>query len=360
MLPLALVFCLMVFIMPLALFVLPKREYSALERRYLAEAPVFSMDSGAFSRGMEGYLNDYFPLRGLFLRADAQRRILSGQNILDPVWQMKDGSLAEAPVTLEGSLFHRNLERLKAFAAKAGNPFFLMVPPSKGALAAEGGYFAYPDSQAQARMQSELEPEITLIPLLDAFAGEGQPPYYSTDPHWNAKGAYLAYQQAASFLAFAPLPAESFLHHENPGFYGTEYSRAALWEYPADSLVYMDPGVPLSLRFDAREETYSSLFFTEHLETADQYPVFLDGNHGLTLIENKELPGGKHLVVLKDSFGNSLVPLLLPHYGRLTVVDLRAYRGQLSHLPGFLEADAILAVYSLGSLARDTNFPWLR
>ena len=54
-----------------------------------------------------------------------------------------------------------------------------------------------------------------------------------------------------------------------------------------------------------------------------------------------------------------MVPLLLPHFGRITVLDLRAYRGSILALAGEGGYDRILAVYSLKSLAADTNFAWL-
>ena len=44
-----------------------------------------------------------------------------------------------------------------------------------------------------------------------------------------------------------------------------------------------------------------SLFFREHLEEDDKYPVFLDGNHGLVKIENQSAPKGS-LLIVKDSF----------------------------------------------------------
>ena len=87
--------------------------------------------------------------------------------------------------------------------------------------------------------------------------------------------------------------------------------------------------------------------------------MFLDGNHGLTDINNQDQPSGRKLLVLKDSFGNSLVPLLLPHFSRIMVIDLRAYRGSVLNLIKEEGYDQLLAVYALRSLASDTNFAWL-
>lgn len=344
-------------ILPLAHLFLPKAEYSVPERRFLAQPPRFSWDSGVFSQAVESYVNDYFPLRPALLRVDAARRQISGQQVQDPIWRLADGSLVEAPVSLRGTRLQANLDRLNAFAAQSHLPTFLMMPPSAGAVSTQATYYGYPDAQVEADLP-QLAPNLQLIPLLSAFRAAKPPLFFGTDPHWNAQGAYLAYTQAAPALGFEPLSESAFTKQESKGFYGTAYARSALWETPSDTIELWDAGLPLRLRFAEGEEGQTSLFFTEHLQGADQYPVFLDGNHGLTIIDNLENPQGNKLLVLKDSFANSLIPLLVPHFARITAVDLRAYRaGNILALDDF---DAILAVYSLNILANDANFPWLR
>ena len=357
--PFGLLFAAALFVLALLHLVLPKQDFSPTERRYLAKPPAFSLESGTFSQNVESYVNDHFPLRKAFLRVDAARRQLSGQGIFDPVWRLSGGQLAEAPVQLAASRFENNLKRLEGFAQAAGLPAVLLVPPSAGAVSNQTGYYAYPDAQALAQIR-EAAPSLRLVPLLEGFSGEGNSLYYSTDPHWNAQGAFRAYQAAGPVLGFEPLPAAQFQKTDSPGFYGTNYARSALWERKPDVLSLWDAGLALSLRFDKQEESHDSLFFTIHLKGADQYPVFLDGNHGLTQINNQDKKQGPRLLIIKDSFANSLVPLLLPHYQAITLIDLRAWRGQPGEILKLDQFDSILYVYSLASLAQDSNFPWLR
>ena len=357
--PFGLFFAAVLFVLAALHLLLPRQSFSETERRYLAQPPAFSMDSGAFSKRFESYVNDHFPLRRAFLRVDAARRQLSGQGILDPVWRLSGGQLAEAPVQLSGSRLVQNLRRLEGFAKASGLPACLLVPPSAGAVSSQRGYYPYPDAQVREQMQ-EAAPSLRLLTLHEAFKSEGQGLFYSTDPHWNARGVYRAYQMAGPALGYQPLPAERFRQTDSSGFYGTNYGRSALWELPPDVISLWDAGVPLSLRFDGREESHASLFFTDHLKGADQYPVFLDGNHGLTQIVNLANNSGPSLLIVKDSFANSLVPLLLPHYRAITVIDLRARRGEPGDILKLGPFDSLLYVYSLSSLALDSNFPWLR
>ena len=59
----------------------------------------------------------------------------------------------------------------------------------------------------------------------------------------------------------------------------------------------------------------------------------MDDNHAFVEIETG-YHNGKVLFVLKDSYANCFVPLLLPHYEKIYVMDLRYFNGRLY---GFME-----------------------
>ncbi len=346
-------------LMGLLLLALPRQGYSPMEKRVLARPPAITLAGGQFSRDIEAYLDDHFPLRAHWVGLDARRRFLSGTMVADSVWRLPGGALAEAPVSQAGGLMARNLDLLADFAQEAGLPLALMAVPSAGAVWGQQAYYPYPDEGILARLGESAPEGLRLIPLFEGFRKAEAPLYYRTDPHWNGAGAYAAYRQAAPFLGFEPLPASAFTITESPDFRGSAYARSGLWATPPDALQMWDSGQRVSLSLDGRPESHDSLFFREHLTAPDQYPVFLDGNHGLTDIQNLDKPEGPKLLVIKDSFGNSLVPLLVPHFSRITVLDLRAYRGSPLALAREGGYQQVLAVYSLRFLATDTNFAWL-
>lgn len=352
------VFFLLVLALALALFiVLPRQAYSPLEKRFLAQPPRFTMEGGQFSQDFEAYAGDVFPLREQWVGLNAAARQLFGLNITGEVWRMQDGSLAEAPLGAQPRLA-RNLGILEDFAGMAGIDTRVMVVPHGGAVNTAGGPYAYPD-RAIIQGAEEMAPGLVFIDVVTPFVSAGRPLYYRTDPHWNVDGAHLAYTEAAKALGFEPKPLEWFAVEHSEGFYGSAYARSGLWRTKPDTLGLIDPGVPVKLTFDGREEAFDSLYFKEHLSQPDQYPVFLDGNHGLTVIENLERAEGSHLVVLKDSFGNSLVPFLVNHYRTISVVDPRAYRGSLQTYIRDQGVDQALVVYSLRNLGTDTNLGFL-
>ena len=70
----------------------------------------------------------------------------------------------------------------------------------------------------------------------------------------------------------------------------------------------------------------AQLLVARGVETAaDPYNVFLHGSQQTyVVIENPNAATNKELVLLRDSFGCSLAPLLVEDYAKVTVIDLRA------------------------------------
>ena len=106
------------------------------------------------------------------------------------------------------------------------------------------------------------------------------------------------------------------------------------------------------------EETHDGVFYWERLEEEDKYTVNLDGNHSLVRTENPD--GEGKLLVIRDSFANSLGTFLAGEYETVVLVDLRYYRQSVSDLLEQEPFDRVLVCYSLSNFLTDTNLPWLR
>ena len=64
--------------------------------------------------------------------------------------------------------------------------------------------------------------------------------------------------------------------------------------------------------------------------------------------------------MVKDSFGNTLAPLLVPCYGRIVLVDPRYYRKSVADLCTEYGADELLFCYSLERICTDLNLSILK
>jgi hypothetical protein len=84
--------------------------------------------------------------------------------------------------------------------------------------------------------------------------------------------------------------------------------------------------------------------------------MFLSGNLSVVTIENPNATTEKEMIVFRDSFGSSLLPLLAEGYRKITVVDIRyiqsanlqVLRDQRTGAPliDFKNADDVLFLYS--------------
>ena len=86
----------------------------------------------------------------------------------------------------------------------------------------------------------------------------------------------------------------------------------------------------------------------------DKYKVFLGGNYGETTITGG-CNNGKTLLIIKDSFANSLVPFLTADYENIIMLDLRYYMGSAKQLAADRNVDEILFVCEMSSFANDKN-----
>jgi hypothetical protein len=61
----------------------------------------------------------------------------------------------------------------------------------------------------------------------------------------------------------------------------------------------------------------------EKLHSRDAYEMFLLGASPILYLDNPNATSDRELVVFRDSFGSSLVPLLAEGYAKITLVDTR-------------------------------------
>lgn len=103
-------------------------------------------------------------------------------------------------------------------------------------------------------------------------------------------------------------------------------------------------------------EVSNSLYNFDYLEEKDKYSLFLDNIHPLTEIENAAADSTGELMLIKDSYANSMVPFLAHHYKKIYVFDTRYYRGSpSSFLSEHKTITDILLLYNLNTLDGDTG-----
>ena len=364
-------FCGLLFVL-FALLFLPDKEFSETEKRALAQFPELrfeTISNGKAEESIEAYVQDQMPLRNFWVGVCAYFGRMTGQNGTDGVYDAADGYLIRTPAGENARNLGSNLRTLTAFAEKANVPAYLMVVPQTGYVLDNKlpkRHAAYKDDAIFGEIAQKTDGVYTMVDLREVFRAQrdAQQVYYRTDHHWTSDGAFLA---ANAFLQAAGKPAldrARFAVETVDGFYGTTYSRAGLWRRPADAMelwTVKDASLHVEITDLGKAETtrQNDVFFRGHLTEYDRYPVYLDGNHSLTHIVNDAVPDGV-LLLIKDSFGNTLATELAAAYHEIWMVDLRYYRTEA--VSDLLEkgVDTLLVNYSLDDMVNDSNMLWLK
>ena len=103
------------------------------------------------------------------------------------------------------------------------------------------------------------------------------------------------------------------------------YGQAALPVKP-DTLHYLNSEILETCKvtsYDTGKPVETVIYNMDKATGKDAYEIFLSGTSALQVIENPYVSNGKELIVFRDSFGSSLIPLLVDDYWKITVIDIR-------------------------------------
>ena len=303
----------------------------------------FPAISGLCMKDFADYAVDQFPLRDGFRTLNAYLTYyLLGKQDNNGIY-LSDGYAAKMEYPMnEGSIasaVSRFTELYEMYLTDC-DVRFALVPDKSYYLAESAGALALDYDALYARMAEAL-PWAELIDLRSSLSIED---YYRTDTHWRQEKILPAAQVIADALGVT-LPEFRQAEIERP-FYGVYYGQAALPMEPETMYVMESDLLNGCTVLDWESGKENAVYDLSKLESKDLYDVFLSGSRSLLTIENPNAASDKELIVFRDSFGSSVVPLLTQDYARVTLVDIRYI--QIDVLNRFLEFNGqdVLFLYS--------------
>lgn len=184
-------------------------------------------------------------------------------------------------------------------------------------------------------IKAALPSSVLWVDVAGALAPHANEPiYYRTDHHWTGLGAYYGYRAMMEAAGIEPLAHDAiewrrtdepvlgslFRMTQDP-----QLSRVAdLTEYPVPPVEYQSVGYA-GAHFDVPQKRR----FID--ENAKGYLVFMGGDAAL-MAAKTNVKNGRRALLVKNSFGNPLGPLLLPHFEQVVVVDYRMYFDTIASL----------------------------
>ena len=357
-------FCLFIFGFGIAQFVVADKEFSEQENRYLAgfTPPTFeTLKSGKFMEDFEDYIIDQFPLRDQWIQLKAWCEKTMGKQENNSVYLGTDGNTLFAQYTRPSlEELAKRIGYVNKLAGNVNVPVYFALIPDKSFVWAD----RLPNNAPLVDNGSVIKDaaglvsgNVNWIDLSGAFSGDEV--FYRTDHHWSTMGAHQGYvalmnamNGSAAMGNYDGLREPTLV---SDAFFGTTYSSAgAGWVAPDEMYTWIPENMFNVTSYHSGAPAKGQLYDESFLEKKDKYSMFLGGNQPLCVIENEQSEGGK-LLVIRDSYSDSLAPFLGLDYSEVHLWDLRYNRMSLKTYIAENNIDQVLVLYSNSNFATDGN-----
>lgn len=326
---------------------------SESERRALKQFPTLNVEevlSGRFQSNFESYTLDQFPLRDTFrtLKALAVRDLFREKD--NNGIYVADGYAAKLDPTLNESSLDHAADRFRYvyetyFKDTGANVYLSVIPDKNYFLAAENGYPAMDYDKLFALVQEKTD----FAQYIDLTGTLSLSSYYRTDLHWRQEMLAPTAKALADAMGVSLTVDFTEVTLDTP-FYGVYRGQSALPMEP-DRLAYLTNDIIGSCRvYDYESGAYLPVYTLEKADGSDPYEIFLSGPKSLLRIENPNAKTERRLIVFRDSFAASLVPLLAEGYSEITLVDIRYLSPTMLDKFIDLTAQDVLFLYSASVL----------
>ena len=339
------------------------REYSENENRNLAQKPAVTLSSimdGKFMEDMETYLSDQFVMRDTLVSIRTDLDVFIGKREINGVYIGKKHFLFEKPSAYNEDRIKKTTDTMNGISAQNGEirSYVAIVPNSSEILS------DYMPSNAPSQNQLEQVGKVysslngyTCIDLFTPLKNAEDPAalYYKTDHHWTSEAVDIAYRKIATDMG---LDANAYQYKElavTNSFQGTLASSSGIFSAKDTISIPTCPeNIMYRVTYVEEGRTCNTVFDQTKLLEKSKYDVFFGGNFSQIMIETNS-ESDRVLMVVKDSYANSLIPLLIPHFKTIIVIDPRYYTGNVQEIIEREEVTDILWLYNVNTFLNDTS-----
>lgn len=190
--------------------------------------------------------------------------------------------------------------------------------------------------QAIDYIYNRLSDDVKAVDIYDALmTHRDEYIYYQTDHHWTGRGAYYAYCRFAEEKGFEAHALSEYSQENFGAFLGSFYTDTnGSRQLRKDKMRVWYPvcNKKISMKItDMSGKTWESPVICDahNYSTSLKYCAFIGGDNPFTTIKNKKCKDGSSCVIVKESFGNAMIPYLADHYETIYVIDYRYWKGSV-------------------------------
>ena len=312
--------CILIVVLVVNIFSKDK-DISVSERRRLARFPEFSVSNlfnGTFFSNFDKYAVDQFMMRDT-IRENKVKLDLAIKNNYHDVYVYNDYLIKQEYPLNESSI--KNLtDRINAISDKYLNDskIYYSVVPDKN-------YFV---NNGNLRMDYDLlinkmNTELSSFNYIDIMNSLTLGDYYYSDSHFKQENIVKVANVILDKMGNNYYKDINY-NMQNVGVFKGVYSYQVPVKIKEDYInILTNEYIDNAIVYDNLNKIDINVYDKSKINSWDLYDIYLGGAKGLLTIYNNLASNEDELIVFRDSYGSSLVPLLISSYKKITVIDTR-------------------------------------
>ena len=336
--------------------------------RYLRREITFADVMRQITAGYQEELKQKEPLislNGAYMR-------LTGARVSNDIVLMKNGMLTEESAPADPSYAAGQITELYRYLQERDIPFLFVEAPRKpdlsGSLMPEGteSHCHENANGLLTLLEANGVPALDLRPGLVGSADALERYFYRTDHHWNAEGAFVAFQRIVERLGEGDICSEvtqreNWEKHILPNYFlGSHGRRVGIGFAGTEDFLYLTPkfdtqmscavprsGIDRAGSFAEAAMNMERISGKPDYYNSSPYDAHTGENYELVQFRCETAPSEKRILMIKDSFGLPLEGFLATAFREVETLDLRYLKDTTAvEMIAAFQPDAVIVMYN--------------
>ena len=319
-------------------------DISVAERRKLATMPELTTKSlfdGTYFKKFDSYVTDQFVERDAFrkIKIDIELSTKGEYNNL----YLYDDYIIEEIFPLNSNSINNLTNKINyikdTYLNDNSNIYYTIIPDKNYFI--NNGNLKLNYNKLQDMMKNNLS-NINYINIFDKLTLDN---YYKTDTHWKEEDLFNVANTIANQMNFDI--TNNNVVNTITTFNGSYAGRLSVTKDIDTIKTISNPSIDNSCVYNYETKKYTDIYDYTKINSLDKYDIYLSGAVPIIDIINNNSSSDKELIVFRDSYGSSLIPLLIEGYKKITVIDIRYISSKiLNKYIDFNDQD-VLFMYSI-------------
>ena len=319
-------------------------DISIAERRKLATMPELTTKSlfdGTYFKKFDSYVTDQFIKRDTFrkIKIDIELSTKGEYNNL----YLYDDYIVEEIFPLNTNSINNltnKINYIKSTYLNNNSNVYYTIIPDKNYFVNKGNL-----KLDYNKLQDIMKNNLTNLNYINIFDKLTLNDYYKTDTHWKQEDLFNVANTIANQMNF-DITNNNIINTVTT-FKGSYAGRLSITKDIDTIKTISNPSTLNSSVYNYETKKYTKIYDYDKLKSLDKYDIYLSGASSIIDIVNPTSNSNRELIVFRDSYGSSLVPLLIEGYKKITVIDIRYVSSRiLNNYIKFKDQD-VLFMYSI-------------